>query len=91
MYVRDLFQVVIVLYVSLLNRKIQTPIPLFLGNGHLVDNYCGLSHMIPFNGSIYGEPCHGIVSDWDSDGCVLRGEVSVRSHTCSNLIVPLGK
>jgi len=41
--------------------------------------------MIPFNGSIYGEPCHGIVSDWDSDGCVLRGEVSVRSHTCSNL------
>lgn len=61
------------------------------GHGHLVDSYCGFSHSIEFNGTIYGEPCFGKVTDWDFDGCVLRGVISVQSDMCRNLVVPLGK
>ncbi|XP_060578249.1 uncharacterized protein LOC132735325 isoform X2 [Ruditapes philippinarum] len=58
-------------------------------DGHLRDEYCGFSHTIPFNGTVYGEACTGTISDWDSDGCVTRGVLNLRSHTCRNLAAPM--
>ncbi|KAL4229761.1 hypothetical protein ACF0H5_010152 [Mactra antiquata] len=60
-------------------------------DGYLRDEFCGFSSIIPFNGTIYGEPCTGSITDWDSDGCVTRGVLKVKSDTCSNLVNPLGK
>ena len=60
-------------------------------DGRLWDEFCGLSSSIPFNGTIYGESCTGTVSDWDDDGCVIRGNLALRSNTCRNLQPPMGK
>ncbi|XP_053399736.1 uncharacterized protein LOC123558465 [Mercenaria mercenaria] len=58
-------------------------------DGHLRDESCGFAHTIPFNGTVYGESCTGTISDWDSDGCVTRGVLNIRSDTCRNLAVPI--
>ena len=60
-------------------------------DGRLWDEFCGLSSLIPFNGTVYGESCSGTVSDWDDDGCVIRGNLALRSNTCRNLQPPMGK
>ena len=63
----------------------------FSVDGRLWDEFCGLSSSIPFNGTIYGEPCSGTVSDWDDDGCVIRGNLALRSNSCRNLQPPMGE
>ena len=67
------------------------PISSILVDGRLWDEFCGLSSLIPFNGTVYGESCSGTVSDWDDDGCVIRGNLALRSNTCRNLQPPMGK
>ena len=62
----------------------------FSVDGRLWDEFCGLSSLIPFNGTIYGEQCNGSVSDWDDDGCVIRGNLALKSNSCRNLQPPMG-
>ncbi|CAG5120559.1 unnamed protein product, partial [Candidula unifasciata] len=55
---------------------------------HLWPSYCGLQSVIPFNGTIRGLQCSGIVSDWNEDKCNLLGTISVKSTSCQELHVP---
>ncbi|KAL5011930.1 hypothetical protein ScPMuIL_010481 [Solemya velum] len=51
--------------------------------GNLWDSYCGLRSSVPFNGTIDGEECVGVISDWDEDRCAERGSLILTPHTCS--------
>ncbi|KAL3881071.1 hypothetical protein ACJMK2_033266 [Sinanodonta woodiana] len=57
-------------------------------DGNLWDTPCGFSGTIPFNGTVYGEPCEGVISDWDEIDCVEPGAIRISSDSCRNLMLP---
>ncbi|KAK3607713.1 hypothetical protein CHS0354_016738, partial [Potamilus streckersoni] len=57
-------------------------------DGNLWNNDCGFSGTIPFNGTVFGDPCEGVISDWDEIDCVEPGAIRISSDSCRNLMLP---
>ncbi|GFR87944.1 hypothetical protein ElyMa_006089700 [Elysia marginata] len=51
--------------------------------------FCGLSGKIPFDGTVNGHNCSGMVSDWDENRCTAVGTFALTSNTCKELVLPM--